>query len=366
MNETATTIKEQTENAIELKNITKIYGDDVTAVDDLTLTIEPGEFFTLLGPSGSGKSTLVQMIAGFLTPSEGTIRINGADVTKTPPQDRPTSMVFQEYALFPHMSVEDNVQYGLTVRGVPQDEQDDLINKYLDMLQISELRDRMPGELSGGQRQRVALARSLVIEPEILLLDEPLGALDEKLRRHMQFELSAIQDRLDVAFIYITHDQEEALTMSDRIGLLDEGRLVEVGPPSEMYQSPKHRFTAEFLGASNILDGTVETVDGEWVTVETQLGAITGRNQNENLSPGDSAAATIRSRDTHIDRTGFENTVSGIISSSVYKGELHEYLVDTNTGTELKIATESPLDVARGDEVSLSWSRENCVVVQAD
>jgi len=353
------------EYVVELENVTKVYGSDIVAADDISLKIEQGEFFTLLGPSGSGKSTLLQMLGGFITPTSGHIRLNGVDVTEAPPQKRPTSMVFQEYALFPHFTVEENVSYGLDVRGFNEEKKEQRISDYLDMLEISDLRKRPPSELSGGQRQRVALARSLVTEPDILLLDEPLGPLDANLRRSMQFELSDLQERLDITFFYITHDQEEALTMSDRMGLLNKGKLVEAGQPDEIYRTPRNRFTAEFLGAGNIIDGTITAVEGEHVTLDTHIGPIEGITKVSNLSVGDPAAATARSHFLKPDQPTLNNSVSGNVDSWIYKGEKYEYLLETDTGIEIKCAREQPIEVGSGSSLTLYWSAEDCVVVSS-
>ncbi|RPH59174.1 MAG: ABC transporter ATP-binding protein [Burkholderiales bacterium] len=227
----------------------------VRAVDRVDLTIEAGEFFTLLGPSGSGKTTCLRMIGGFTLPTAGRILIDERDVTFLPPYARPVNTVFQDYALFPHMNIRDNVAYGLMVRGVGKAERYAKAARMLDLVRLPEVGERRPAQLSGGQRQRVALARALINEPGVLLLDEPLGALDLKLREQMQTELKALQRKLGITFLFITHDQHEALSMSDRIGVFHDGRLEQVGTPQQVYDSPRTRFVAEFVGAANLLDG---------------------------------------------------------------------------------------------------------------
>ncbi len=244
--------------AVQLEDVECVFGSGATAVravDRVNLTIEAGEFFTLLGPSGSGKTTCLRMIGGFTLPTAGRIRIGDADVTQQPPYLRPVNTVFQDYALFPHMSIRDNVAYPLMVRGVGKTERAKKADELLALVQLPGVGDRRPAQLSGGQRQRVALARALVGQPQVLLLDEPLGALDLKLREQMQSELKALQRRLGITFLFITHDQHEALSMSDRIGVFHAGRLEQVGTPAQVYDTPATRFVAQFVGAANVLEG---------------------------------------------------------------------------------------------------------------
>ncbi len=243
--------------AVTLDRVSCVFGTaghEVRAVDGVDLTIEPGEFFTLLGPSGSGKTTCLRMIGGFTLPTEGRIRIADQDMTRLPPYARPVNTVFQDYALFPHMSIRDNVAYALMVRKVDKATRARRADELLDLVELTDVGDRRPGQLSGGQRQRVALARALIGQPQVLLLDEPLGALDLKLREQMQSELKALQRRLGITFLFITHDQHEALSMSDRIGVFNAGRLEQVGAPQQVYDAPATRFVAQFVGAANVLD----------------------------------------------------------------------------------------------------------------
>jgi putative spermidine/putrescine transport system ATP-binding protein len=241
-------------HAVALESVHCHYGA-VKAVDGVDLSIAQGEFFTLLGPSGSGKTTCLRMIGGFTLPTAGRILIEGRDLTDAPPYARPVNTVFQDYALFPHMNVRDNVAYGLMVRGVDKGERHRRAGQVLDLVRLPGAGDRRPVQLSGGQRQRVALARALINEPRVLLLDEPLGALDLKLREQMQAELKALQRRLAITFVFVTHDQHEALSMSDRVGVMNHGRLEQVGTPREIYDAPATRFVAEFVGAANLLEG---------------------------------------------------------------------------------------------------------------
>ncbi|MDQ3382160.1 MAG: ABC transporter ATP-binding protein [Actinomycetota bacterium] len=238
---------------VRVTGLRKSYGD-VVAVDTIDLDIAHGEFFTMLGPSGSGKTTTLRMIAGFETPDEGTIELAGEDVSRLPPYDRPVNTVFQDYALFPHMTVQDNVEYGLMVKKVKKGERRQRTQEALEMVRLGTHGARKPSQLSGGQRQRVALARAIVNRPKVLLLDEPLGALDLKLRQEMQVELKSIQREVGITFVYVTHDQEEALTMSDRIAVFNEGRIEQIGPPAEVYEHPQSEFIAGFVGVSNVIE----------------------------------------------------------------------------------------------------------------
>jgi putative spermidine/putrescine transport system ATP-binding protein len=244
--------------AVALQGVSCVFassGREVRAVDNISVDIREGEFFTLLGPSGSGKTTCLRMIGGFTLPTTGSIRINGQDVSLLPPYARPVNTVFQDYALFPHMTIEDNVGYGLMVRGVDKKKRESKVQELLELVKLPDVGQRKPGQLSGGQRQRVALARALINEPKVLLLDEPLGALDLKLREQMQIELKNLQRKLGITFIFVTHDQHEALSMSDRIGVFNQGKIEQIASPSDLYRQPKTRFVAEFVGAANVLHG---------------------------------------------------------------------------------------------------------------
>ncbi len=253
---------------ISVRGLTKRFGD-VVAVDSVDLDIPAGEFFTMLGPSGSGKTTTLRMIAGFEIPDEGTIELAGQDVSRLPPYDRPVNTVFQDYALFPHMTVQANVEYGLMVKKVKKGERRERAAQALEMVRLSGFGDRKPSQLSGGQRQRVALARAIVNRPKVLLLDEPLGALDLKLRQEMQIELKSIQREVGITFVYVTHDQEEALTMSDRLAVFNNGKIEQIGPPAEVYEHPESEFIAGFVGVSNVIerDGRRYTVRPEKINL---------------------------------------------------------------------------------------------------
>jgi putative spermidine/putrescine transport system ATP-binding protein len=318
--------------AVELVGLTKSFGS-VTAVDDVDLRIEDGEFFSMLGPSGSGKTTVLRMIAGFEQPSAGRVRLGGDDVTARPPFARDVNTVFQDYALFPHMDVLDNVEYGLRVKKVPASQRRDRAMAALESVQLGQLARRRPTQLSGGQRQRVALARALVNRPKVLLLDEPLGALDLKLRRAMQLELKELQREVGITFVFVTHDQEEALTMSDRIAVFNGGRIEQVGSPADVYEHPSTAFVAGFIGTSNVLDR-----DGRSFTVRPEkirlLAADAGHGE------------------------------PGTVRAAVYLGPITRYVVGLERGGELSVIQQnletSSRDVREmeGRSVRLEWRPE--------
>ena len=323
---------------VRLLGVRKTYGD-VVAVDGVDLEIEAGEFFTILGPSGSGKTTTLRLIAGFEQPDEGRIELKGVDVTSRPPYQRDVNTVFQDYALFPHMTVAENVEYGLRIRKVPRAERRGRADRALETVRLGGLGKRKPAQLSGGQRQRVALARAIVNQPHVLLLDEPLGALDLKLRQEMQIELKRIQQELGITFVYVTHDQEEALTMSDRLAVFSEGRIEQVGAPADVYEHPATEFVAGFVGVSNVIerDGARFTVRPEKIHVRAE---------------GDPAEGGVASE-------------TGTIREVVYVGMVTRYVVELDRGGELMVVRQnletSSQDALeeRGRRVRLEWRPEH-------
>jgi putative spermidine/putrescine transport system ATP-binding protein len=329
---------------IRVFDLSKRYGD-VVAVGGIDLEIARGEFFTLLGPSGSGKTTTLRMIAGFEEPDTGTVELAGREVTGIPPYDRNVNTVFQDYALFPHMSVGENVEYGMRVRKVPRAERQRRRADALEMVRLSGYDDRKPSELSGGQRQRVALARAIVNRPQVLLLDEPLGALDLKLREQMQVELKLIQQEVEITFVYVTHDQEEALTMSDRIAVFNEGMIEQVGAPAEVYERPANDFVAAFVGVSNVLER-----DGRRFTVRPEKVRL--------LEPDEPA-----------DGMQIE---TGHITNVAYAGMITRYLVELDAGGELQVVrqnletTSAEVQELRGRKVRVGWRSEHTVAVEHD
>ncbi len=355
--------------AVELSSVTKRFGEFV-AVDDLTLQIYEGEFFSLLGPSGCGKTTTLRMIAGFEEATEGVISVAGRQVQGVPPYRRPVNTVFQSYAIFPHLNVFDNVAFGLRRSGVKGEELRRRVTEACAMVQLEGFEKRKPGALSGGQQQRVALARALVNRPKVLLLDEPLGALDLKLRKELQLELRNLQNEVGITFVYVTHDQEEALTMSDRIAVMNEGKVQQIADPATLYELPKNRFVANFIGQTNLFSGTVEAVDGDRVTLRTPDGT-----RIEAIACGDArvevggeAQAAVRPEKVRFVEGGpaSENVVVAGIRQIVYLGVSTQYIAELEGGGRLVLYQQNAHDVrgpAVGEEVSVTWDARNCLVL---
>ncbi|MBP2306906.1 polyamine ABC transporter ATP-binding protein [Azospirillum melinis] len=350
---------------VRIEKVTKTFGDFV-AVDEVSLSIYRNEFFALLGGSGSGKTTLLRMLAGFEQPTEGKIYIDGVDMAGIPPYERPVNMMFQSYALFPHMTVEQNVAFGLKQDGVAKAEIRDRVTEMLGMVQLSAFGKRRPHQLSGGQRQRVALARSLVKRPKLLLLDEPLGALDKKLRERTQFELVNIQEKLGVTFIVVTHDQEEAMTMSSRIAVMNHGVIAQVGTPTEIYEYPHNRFVAEFIGSINMFDGRVVSTEGDQVLVASEEAGCELLIAHATPAPaGSPVSVAIRPEKIALSKEPLaggdgRNQTTGIVREIAYLGDVSIYLVQLPTGKTVRVTapnitrrTEMP--ITWEDEVTLTW-----------
>jgi len=324
--------------AIEFRDVSRVYGD-VRAVDRVSLQVAVGEFFAMLGPSGSGKTTVLRLIAGFERPTSGTVALDGQDATGLPPFRRDVNTVFQDYALFPHMNVAENVEFGLKVKKVPGADRRRRVHEALDMVRLSDRANQSPDQLSGGQRQRVALARALVGRPKVLLLDEPLGALDLKLREQMQVELKAIQREVGITFVFVTHDQDEALTLCDRLAVFNDGRIEQVGEATEVYESPANRFVANFVGTSNLISGEAAK------TLVGREGTYALRPEKITLKPASAS------------ETGVEGTVSEV----VYAGATTRVVVDAGQATlNVTIANSEPdrRQAVRGDRVRLAWTND--------
>jgi spermidine/putrescine transport system ATP-binding protein len=315
--------------AIQAENLVRRFGD-VEALSHVSVNIRKGEFFSLLGPSGCGKTTLLRLIAGLDLPDEGRLKIAGGDVTDVPAHKRPVNTVFQSYALFPHMSVRDNVAFGLRMKNVVAKEISQRVGRIMEVVQISQFADRKPAQLSGGQKQRVALARALVNEPEVLLLDEPLGALDLKLRKQLQVELHQLQRRLGITFIFVTHDQEEALVMSDRIAVMNHGRIEQLDGVKEIYEHPDTRFVAQFLGSCNLFEGPVESLNGSTATLKTTIGSlhVDITHARRRINTGDRITLAIRPEKIilhAVDNVAAANSFLACIEDLVYSGAETEY-----------------------------------------
>lgn len=322
--------------ALTAKSLSRTFGDD-TAVDDVSLTLEEGEFFALIGPSGCGKTTTLRLLAGLASPDTGTVRVSGADITDRPPRNRPTNMVFQDLVLFPHMTVAENVAYGLKQAGVDAAKREQRVSETLSVVEMAGVADRSPNRLSGGQQQRVALARVLVTEPDVLLLDEPLASLDKGLRTDMESEFRRIQRDTSTTFLYVTHDQASAMSMADRMGVMHDGEIVDVGAPSRLYNRPRTRFVAEFLGEATVLDGTVVDVDSE-VTVDTPAGAVAAAPNGRSPKQGAQVSVVVRPESVAIG-TG---DIAGKVIDRAYKGFFQQATV--------KLPDSERLTVRRGSD----------------
>lgn len=363
---------DKTKPLVQIKGLTKKFGD-VIAVDNVDLDIYQGELFCLLGGSGCGKSTLLRMLAGFEYPEAGTIEIDGMDMSNVPAYERPTNMMFQSYALFPHMTVEKNIAFGLQQDVMPKDEIADRVHNILKLVELEGYKKRRPQQLSGGQRQRVALARSLVKEPKLLLLDEPLAALDKKLRKQTQFELANIQEQVGVTFIVVTHDQEEAMTLSSRMAVMDAGRFKQIGTPTEIYEFPESRFVADFIGSANIFEGRVSEDGSDHVRVSTNVGEVY-INHGQSVAENKQIWVGLRPEKIHLSITPPKNTgpnqIIGQVEDIGYLGETSIYKVRLQNGQIVDVTAPNqrrPMSrthsITWEDTVFLSWEPESVMLL---
>ncbi|MCE9589486.1 MAG: ABC transporter ATP-binding protein [Planctomycetes bacterium] len=359
--------------SVEIQSVSKHFGG-LAAVDRVSLDIRRGEFFSLLGPSGCGKTTLLRIIAGLETSSAGAVRIHGRDMTAVPAHHRPVHMVFQHYALFPHLSVGDNIAFGLRYKGVPRGRFPAMVADALALVRLGGLESRRPDQLSGGQRQRVALARALVLQPEVLLLDEPLGALDQKLRKEMQVELKNLQRKLGITFVLVTHDQEEALTMSDRLAVMNAGRVEQVDAAREVFESPRTEFVAEFMGAANFFTGTVRRIDGSAILVACQGLDLPLRAPGRTFVPGQSVRFIVRPEKMRLHPTPPARAAGACmevaVEQRVYQGVSTTWIVRSAAGERFTVYEQndsSPAGdagIVAGGRAYLCWDLAHAVIVE--
>ena len=355
-------------NSIKVKNLVKTYGD-VYALKNVDLEIADGEYFVLLGPSGGGKTTLLRSIGGFIRPDSGTVEIKGKNVDNLPPDKRPTSMVFQGFALFPHMTVKENIGYGLKLRSIDKDIISEKVAKMMDLVGLSGLSDRKPHELSGGQQQRVQLARALILENDVLLLDEPLSALDAQLRKDMCIELKRLQKTVGISFVHVTHNQEEAMSVADRIAIIADGEMVEQGTPKEIYSNPKKKFTAEFIGEKNILNGVVIDFSKSKILVNIEKDEIEVANNNYAISKNQKISLSIKSESIEITKgsvnksKGAKNSISGKVTEITFLGQFIRYLVLLSNNQEIQVRSHNEVrGVSLNDQVNLTWSLDDFLI----
>ena len=372
VNDTTWHTDDKTKPLVQIKGLTKKFGD-VIAVDNIDLDIYQGELFCLLGGSGCGKSTLLRMLAGFEYPEAGTIKIDGMDMSNVPAYERPTNMMFQNYALFPHMTVEQNIAFGLQQDVMPKGEIADRVHSILKLVELEDYKKRRPQQLSGGQRQRVALARSLVKEPKLLLLDEPLAALDKKLRKQTQFELANIQEQVGVTFVVVTHDQEEAMTLSSRMAVMDAGKFKQIGTPTEIYEFPETRFVADFIGSANIFEGRVSEDGADHVIVSTNVGEVYV-NHGQSIAKNKKLWVGLRPEKIHLSITPPNqigpNQIMGQVEDIGYLGETSIYKVRLKNGQIVDVTAPNqrrPMSrthsITWEDAVYLSWEPESAMLL---
>ena len=351
---------------VSIVNVEKIYGEN-HVVKNMNMNIAEGEFLTLLGPSGCGKTTTLRMISGFEMPSSGTIKVQDERVDKKEPYQRDVNTVFQNYALFPNMNVYDIVAYGLRVKKVPKDEIRKRVAEALKMVQLEGFEKRKTTQMSGGQKQRVAIARAIINRPKVLLLDEPLGALDLKLRKQMQIELKRLQKKLGITFVYVTHDQEEALTMSDRIAVINEGRNEQIDTPREIYEHPKTKFVANFIGETNLLDAMVLEMDEDKAVIGTEVGKATvSIDPKKKIKVNDGVTVSVRPEHMKFSRTPVDGfTIKGVVKEQIFVGNLIKMMINLNDGTEIRINRFEEGELAEiGELVYLYWDLSKGIVIK--
>ena len=363
--------KEYAKDFVVFDKVQKSYDGETLVVKDLNLSIGKGEFLTMLGPSGSGKTTCLMMLAGFETATHGEILLDGNPINNIPPHKRGIGMVFQNYALFPHMTVAENLAFPLEVRKLDKSVREEKVKRALDMVQMGDFGGRRPAQLSGGQQQRVALARALVFEPELVLMDEPLGALDKQLREHMQFEITNLAHDLGITTVYVTHDQTEALTMSDRVAVFDDGRIQQLAPPDTLYEEPENSFVAQFIGENNTLSGVVETINGEACTVKLDSGEIIDAKPVNVSSPGDRTLVSIRPERVEFNKERLMegvHTLHAEVLEFIYMGDIFRTRLRVAGHDDFVVKTRNAPDQVRlepGAQIEIGWLPQDCRALDA-
>ncbi|MCZ0811406.1 MAG: ABC transporter ATP-binding protein [Pseudomonadota bacterium] len=356
---------------VAFERVQKSYDGETLVVKDLNLSMPKGEFLTMLGPSGSGKTTCLMMLAGFETATHGEIKLDGRQINNIPPHKRGIGMVFQNYALFPHMTVAENLSFPLEVRKIGKSDREGKVKRALDMVQMGDFGGRRPAQLSGGQQQRIALARALVFEPELVLMDEPLGALDKQLREHMQFEITNLAHELGITTVYVTHDQTEALTMSDRVAVFDDGRIQQLAPPDELYESPDNSFVAQFIGENNTLAGTVKEISDDICLVELDDGGLIDAKPVNVSQPGERTTISIRPERVEVDITKLgENahTLDAEVLEFIYMGDVFRTRLRVAGRDDFIIKTRNSADQRRlkpGEKIKIGWLPRDCRALDA-
>lgn len=356
---------------VEFQRVQKSYDGENLVVKDLNLSMPKGEFLTMLGPSGSGKTTCLMMLAGFETATHGEILLDGSPINNIPPHKRGIGMVFQNYALFPHMTVAENLAFPLEVRKLGKSEREEKVKRALDMVQMGEFGGRRPAQLSGGQQQRIALARALVFEPELVLMDEPLGALDKQLREHMQFEITRLAHELGITTVYVTHDQTEALTMSDRVAVFEDGRIQQLAPPDTLYEEPENSFVAQFIGENNTLTGTVKSIKGETCVVELDNGEEIDAKPINVSKVGDKTKVSIRPERVEFNKDRLHedaHTIIAEVKEFIYMGDIFRFRLLVAGNNEFIVKTRNAPDAVklqRGETIDIGWLAEDCRALDA-
>lgn len=356
---------------VEFDRVQKSYDGETLVVKDLNLSIRKGEFLTMLGPSGSGKTTCLMMLAGFETATSGEIRLAGRPINNIPPHKRGIGMVFQNYALFPHMTVAENLAFPLEVRGIGKSEREEKVKRALDMVQMGDFAGRRPAQLSGGQQQRIALARALVFEPELVLMDEPLGALDKQLREHMQFEITRLAHELGITTVYVTHDQTEALTMSDNIAVFNDGRIQQLAPPAVLYEEPMNSFVAQFIGENNTLLGTVKEIKGDTCVVQLDHGELIDARPVNVSKPGDRTRVSIRPERVETNKARLQpgaHTLKAQVLEFIYMGDIFRTRLRVAGNDNFIVKTRNAPDQVRlqpGTEIEIGWLPQDCRALDA-